>query len=629
MKSQVSNFTSENEKALHRNLTPLYVYKICDIIYFKGMSLLKWKGDLEVIGNSRKSFIKASFTFVSVILALLTSCSSLSVASSVSTVADTVVYGKIYTSNSDQKYATAFAVKDGRYIYVGTEEGVEPYIKEGTTEVIDYRGKGIVMAGATEGHGHYIVAAELNEIDAIVGGSTPEEILDNMRKYVLAHSDKEVYFVEGWEYGGEMMTLRFTYNMREALDEICSDKVIFMRDNVWHGAFMNSKGFEVAGYDKDTVIEGGEIAKDDEGNLLGFVSDIAVNYAAEKIVEEYQIISVEEVRSAVENAAALLHSLGYTNYFDAYTNMLGAETYEGLKEEDEEDGLTFNCIGAYKIDPYADIDESVAEAYDYMNKYSSKHFKADNIKLFADGGAVEVATGWMIESYFDGSHGNQVWSTDRMNEIVKKANEKGVSVHVHASGDGGTTQVVEAFINAESTVLSGVHNGLGHSRHITEDIKNKMAQHNIYSATNVCWRYVIAGGFLTLDEELYNQGYPMKSLLDKGIVMTSSTDYPANDGAPTDVCGIIEIGVNGTVEGVVTERMAEDEYLTVEEMINVMTINGAKQFDFEDERGSIEEGKYADFICIDKDITTCEKTDIHNGKVALVYFEGKEVYSLH
>ena len=235
----------------------------------------------------------------------------------------------------------------------------------------------------------------------------------------------------------------------------------------------------------------------------------------------------------------------------------------------------------------------------------------------------------MIEPYADGSHGNQVWSDDKMNEMVKKANENGLSVHVHASGDGATTQVVDAFINAEDTAAEGVHNGLGHSRHITDDIKAKMAEHNIYSATNICWRYHVVGEYVPMDEDLFNQGYPMKSLLDKGVVMTSSTDYPANDGAPSDVCGIIEMGVNGTLAGLDTERMAEDEYLTVEEMLDVLTINGAKQFDFEDERGSIEVGKYADFISIDKDITACEKTDIHEGKVNLVYFEGNEVYSLN
>ena len=544
-------------------------------------------------------------------------------------VADTVVYGKIYTSNANHEYADAFAVKDGKYIYVGSEEGVEPYIEDGTTKVIDYRDKGIVMAGATEGHGHYLLAAELNEMGAIVGGSTPDEILANMKKYVEANPDKNAYFVQGWETGGDMQELKFTYNMRQALDEICSDKVILMMDNVGHNAFMNTKGFEAAGYNKDTVLEGGTFAKDANGEFLGLISDIAVNYVVENVIAKSSIISVAEVRDAIKGASDLLHSYGYTNYFDAFTNVLGPETYEGIKEEDEQEGLTFNCIASYKIDPYANIDDAVATAHDYMTKYSTKHFKANNIKLFADGGAVEVGTGWMLEPYADGSHGNQVWSDDKMNEMVKKANENGLSVHVHASGDGATTQVVDAFINAEDTAADGVHNGLGHSRHITDDIKAKMAEHNIYSATNICWRYHVVGEYVPMDEDLYNQGYPMKSLLDKGVVMTSSTDYPANDGAPSDVCGIIEMGVNGTLAGLDTERMAEDEYLTVEEMLDVLTINGAKQFDFEDERGSIEVGKYADFISIDKDITACEKTDIHEGKVNLVYFEGNEVYSLN
>ena len=599
----------------------------------------------------RRNLIRKCAVFMSACVALagLTACSGASTAATsaaaeaageetaaeakasaetASTAADTVVYGKIYTSNANHEYVEAFAVKDGKYIYVGTEDGVKPYIEEGRTKIIDRRDSGLVMAGATEGHGHYLLAAELNEMGAIVGGSTPDEILANMKKYVEANPDKNAYFVQGWETGGDMQDLKFTYDMRQALDEICSDKVILMMDNVGHNAFMNTKGFEAAGYNKDTVLEGGTFAKDANGEFLGLVSDVAVNYAVENVIAKSSIISVAEVRDAIKGASDLLHSYGYTNYFDAFTNVLGPETYEGIKEEDEQEGLTFNCIASYKIDPYANIDDAVSVAHDYMDKYSSEHFKADNIKLFADGGAVEVGTGWMLEPYADGSHGNQVWSDDKMNEIVKKANEQGLSVHVHASGDGATTQVVEAFINAEDTAADGVHNGLGHSRHITDDIKAKMAEHNIYSATNICWRYHVVGEYVPMDEDLYNQGYPMKSLLDKGVVLTSSTDYPANDGAPSDVCGIIELGVNGTIAGLETERMAEDEYLTVEEMLDVLTINGAKQFDFEDERGSIEVGKYADFISIDKDITNCEKTDIHNGKVDLVYFEGNEVYSL-
>lgn len=547
--------------------------------------------------------------------------------------AEIVVYGKIYTSKTTGDYAEAFAVKDGKYIYVGDEAGAEQYIKDGVTEVIDRRDKGLVMSGATEGHGHYIMASELQVMDAIVGGSTAEEILVNMKAHVEKYPDKEAYFVMGWETSGAMKESRYTYNMRAKLDEICPDKIIFMMNNVGHGAFLNSKAIEMAGYNKDTVLEGGIFARDENGELLGFVEDVAVNYALEKIVTENELISVEDVRKAVKNAADSLHACGFTNYFDAATNMFGANTYEGIKEEDEDEGLTFNAIAAYKIDPYADIDKSVATAADYMHKYGTTHFKADNIKLFADGGAVEVKTGWMLEPYADGTYGNRVWSEDRMYEIVKKANEQGISVHTHASGDAATKQSVEAYVNAEPTAAEGVLNGIGHSRHITDEIKDVMAEHNIYSATNVNWRYTLTTDTrelietTTIDFDIFNDGYPMKSLLDRGIVMTSATDYPATDGAPYDMCSIIEIGVNGTIEGLDCGRMQEDEFLTVEEMLDVFTINGAKQFGFADERGSVEEGKYADFIFLDKDITTCELDEIHEAKVDNVYFEGQKVYS--
>jgi predicted amidohydrolase YtcJ len=159
-----------------------------------------------------------------------------------------------------------------------------------------------------------------------------------------------------------------------------------------------------------------------------------------------------------------------------------------------------------------------------------------------------------------------------------------------------------------------------------------MAQHGIYSATNICWRYELTGTEkeirALMDYDLYMDGYPMKSLLNKGIVMTSSTDYPANDGAPIDIASIIELGVNGTLPTEKTVRMKASEYLTVEEMIEVLTINGAKQFRLEAERGSIEVGKYADFLILTKDITACKKEKIHEAKVDSVYFEGKKVYSL-
>ncbi len=560
------------------------------------------------------------------LLSALTSCGA------ANEKADLVVYGKIYTSEKEGRYATSFAVKDGKYIYVGGEEGAKRYIQEGKTKIIDRRGNGLIAAGATEGHGHYITAAEISTIDAFLGGDNVKDILKNIEAHIKKHPEKEVYFTQGWTDEGEMVKIKNTVDMKSALDEICSTKPIVMMNDVGHSAFLNSKAFELAGFDKDTVIEGGSFSKDEKGELLGLADDVAVNYVMEKVVLPIGAISKNEAKEAIKSAADSLHANGYTNYFDAYSNFFGENTYSGISEEDKDNGLSFNLMTAYKIDPYNNMDEKIAEAERFMAKYSSPHFQPNNIKLFADGGAVEVKTGWMIGGYADGSHGNQVWENEAMDEVVRKANEKGLSIHAHASGDGATSQVVDACIKAEATAKKGVYNGLGHSRHITEETKDKMAAHHIYSATNIDWRYAFEGdeAFIKelMDYDTYLDGYPMKSLIDRGITLTSSTDYPANGNSPIDICGIIEIGVNGTIEGHRPLKFKASEFLTVEEMLDVMTINGAKQFQLEKERGSIKEGKYADFIFLDKDITSCPLTDIHAGKVETVYFEGDEVYTL-
>ena len=114
-------------------------------------------------------------------------------------IAETVVYGKIYTSNSNQDYASAFAVRGGKYIYVGSKDGVKQYIKDGTTKIVDLSNKGIVMAGATEGHGHYVGYGALAYLNLTVTGATQDEILENVKEYVEKNPNENAYYTFGWD----------------------------------------------------------------------------------------------------------------------------------------------------------------------------------------------------------------------------------------------------------------------------------------------------------------------------------------------------------------------------------------------------------------------------------------------
>ena len=547
--------------------------------------------------------------------------------------ADTVVYGKIYTSNANQEYVSAFAVKDGKYVYVGCEDGVAPYVKDGVTKVVDYRDKGLVMPGATEGHGHYIGYGALAYLNLTVTGATEEEILQNVKAYVDSRPNDAVYYTFGWD-NVAMLSIKEKIDMKSKLDEICKDKVMLIGDDSGHNAFFNSKAAEVAGLTKDTEIVGGVLSKGEDGELLGLSSDMAMNYLLKYAVGSQKLIQESDYEGVVKTTEAALHSFGYTNYQDGWTNYFGRQFMDALSEYDKKAGLSVVIGGSYKIDSYDDWETELEAAKECCEKYPTAHFKFNNVKLFADGEAVESGSGWLLDGYANGTHGTQVWEDDTMNAIVKAANEAGMSMHVHTQGDGASQQVINAFLDAEGSQTGSIFNGIVHGRNITADTKKKMGQHHIYAAENINWRVLTPKGrekeeveAVFADVSTYEAGYPIKSLLDEGVLVTSSTDVPAAAGAPTTVPGIIEVAVNDTRAEFEVAQLDETERVSVETAMDIMTINGAKQLQIEDERGSIETGKYADFICIDKDISSCAKDKIHEGEIKAVYFEGKEVYT--
>ena len=552
-------------------------------------------------------------------------------ASTPSTVADTVVYGKIYTSNASHEYAQAAAVKDGKYIFVGSEEDAKEFVQEGTTKVVDHRNKGLIIAGATEGHGHYVGMGAILCLDCTVTGSTEDELLANLKQYVANHPNFEAIYTLGWN-NVAMGEVKHTFQIMEKLDAICSDKVMLVVDDSGHNAFFNSKCAEVAGVTKDTHVEGGTFDKNENGELTGLATDMAMNYLLKYAVSKYQLMPKDEYANAAKAMETSLHACGYTNYQDGWTNYWDMQFLDFLSECDKNDGLNVMIGGTYKIDSYDDWKAELSKAEECANKYPTSHFQLHTIKLFADGEAVESKSGWLLDGYVDGTHGTQVWETETMNSIVRAANQAGFAVHVHTQGDGAIQQVVNACIAAEDVKKEGVLNGICHGRNYTEDCKKKMGEHGIYAAQNINWRVLIPKeneGMIEheLSMDQFMAGYPIRSLIDAGILVTSSTDVPSSGGAPCDVCGIVEAGVNGTRGDMEVVRVDPSELVSVEQALDIMTINGAKQLQIEAERGSVEVGKYADFVLIDKDITTCDPDKIHEGKVVSVYFEGREVYT--
>ena len=253
--------------------------------------------------------------------------------------------------------------------------------------------------------------------------------------------------------------------------------------------------------------------------------------------------------------------------------------------------------------------------------------RLDWVKLFMDG-TVESGSGFVDPLYPDGHQGLVNWTEEEATDITRKANGCGMSMHVHTMGNKAVNRAVNAFVSGGKDEM---RNTLVHVRNVNPEDWKRMADHNIYATAGMHWHH-FPNGVIEILKGVVPAGmedkfYPMKSYFDNGLNVSSHSDYPALGGSPDDPFGIMEIAVTGVLSGENGAPLWPEELLTREQALTALTINCAKQMFLEDERGSISEGKCADFLLVDKDVLSCPVNEIHTARTIATYFEGKKVFS--
>ena len=557
--------------------------------------------------------------------------------------ADLVVFGTVYTAEDENDgLAEAFAVKDGKYIYVGDREGAKQFIQEGKTEVLDQSGEGLIIPGCTEGHGHYFDGTGLNS--QLPGSNCSyEEALEILREQVEKNGITQ--FVSfGWNSYELTEKRKSGFNFAEEIENAAPGIPVVLIDNSGHGAVCNTTALQKAGILDHPEVRGGKVELDGEGKPSGYVGDQAVFYVTDKTIE--RPLTEEQYRNACLYGMNRLLELGYTNALDAFTNMYDpVGLYEAIKKMDDEGKLKINVAGCYNIKSYdSDIYQTkVDEVADIANKYSSPHFNASYIKLFADG-VVEAGNGWILGEYKKNveegkEHGNIIWNQDELDAITKYANSKDIIIHMHAYGDAAVKSTLDAYVASNEANGNEYRNCLAHVRNIQPEDAVRAAEHKIPIAENLIWhsdysddeKAIKDSIIANIGEDLYYSGYPMKSLVDKGVIVSSSTDAPAAESVVGSIMNVLHVAVTGTVPQDRTHPFAKEELLTVREGLKALTINGAWQLGLEKERGSVKVGKYADFVLLDKNILEYEGEEllsIADTKILNTYFEGEKVYSV-
>ena len=553
---------------------------------------------------------------------------------SVKTSANLVVYGKIFTSENNQ-IVEAFAVKDGKYVYVGDKAGAEAFIEAGKTEVVDYSAKGLVMPSCGNGHAHYSIGVALPIVGTVAIGTTPDKFLNELVPAAVKKAREAkatAIFGFGWNY----FTFLDQIPTRQQLDAICSDISIYFADDEGHKGVANTLMLVNAGImkadgtvlKKDKDIRGGEIVMGADGTPTGFLKEQAGTYTR-SFLDNESLYTVDVAKIVIPKIQEHLLAEGYTMYIDGWGNYFyNNNFFKAAQQLDQAGEMNFVLGLTYEIESWMNVDEALKRAAD-VQQYATTRVKTNWLKLFMDG-TVEGGTGYVEPLYPDGHQGLANWTEEELTDITRQTNAKGISMHIHTMGNKAVNTVVSAYVNGGKDEL---RNTIVHVRNVNAEDYQRLADHNIYVVSGMLWHhcpsyaadYIREHGLAPVGVE--DKSYPMKSYFDKGIHMTSHSDFPATSGSPDDPFGIIEIAVTGVMAGENGNPWWPEECITREQAIEALTINIAKQMLIEKERGSISEGKYADFLLVNKDVLSCPETEIHEAKPAATYFEGKKVFA--
>ena len=542
--------------------------------------------------------------------------------------------GVVYTVDRQRSLAEAVAVTGRNIIYVGSNSGAAG-LTGPQTEVIDLGGK-MVLPGFIDSHAH--ASATINGDDSVIldGLDSAAAYVSAVKDFAAAHPDLSVIYGHGWR--NEAFAPEGP--PKEALDEVVWDRPVSLMSNDGHSIWVNSRALEMAGVTRHTpcpsggLIEMNPVTGEPGGTVRETARDLIQNVLPPYTVEQMKTGIRDFMREASRVGITSVHDPllllpdggGQLNGFGSARNSVAA--YQNLVANGE---LTCRVRGTILTDPTrGELQVPALAAACAAQKHPL--FRISGAKVFVDG-VVEGGTAYLQKPYAHKPdfRGEPLWEQDRLNALCRAADRHNLQIHIHAIGDAAVKMALDALEYART------HNGPRDSRHLIthlqivdyEDIP-RFARLGVVGVPQPFWH--VKGAFFReievkfLGYERAEKEYPMKSFLAAGVTLASASDYPVQVPSPPLV---------GIMRGVLRRHVGETdpdeilgagERMTPADMIASFTINGAYANRIEDETGSIEVGKKADLVVLEKNLFDIPAEQIGAVPVLMTLFEGRTVY---
>lgn len=524
------------------------------------------------------------------------------------------VNGYTLSSEGELIQFDAMAIRDGKVEQLGSDslilaefEGFERIDGEGNT----------LIPGLIDAHAH-VMGLGYREMNVNVTGlESLEETMNEISGFAEAHPDREWILGRGWN---QVLWEENEFPTASNLDEIVSDRPVYLTRIDGHAAWANSRALEIAGIDQDTQDpRGGRIVRDENGNATGILIDTAMGLVEQQIPE----YGVEEMSEALQLAMESISSYGITSVHDAG---IDAETWE-LYKETADNGELLTRIYAMIGGTGSTFDQLSQNGP--IESYAEDMLSLRSVKVYTDG-ALGSRGAAMLRDYHDdpGNSGLLFHDQKELNEMLMKGAEKGYQMNVHAIGDAANRQVLNGFAH--------VYEQLGEQCDLRHRIEHAqiVAPEDIPRFQELCliasMQPTHATSDMNMAEDRVGQdrmegAYAWQAFLDQGTLIAGGSDFPVEHVNP--FYGLYSAVTRQDHGGMPPGGWYSEHQMSRIEAFRSFTLDAAVAGHQEEVLGTLERGKWADFILIDRDFFTIPASDIWQTEVLETWVAGENVYS--
>ncbi|WP_299678943.1 amidohydrolase family protein [uncultured Dokdonia sp.] len=515
-----------------------------------------------------------------------------------------VANATVYTVNDAFAKAESFAIKDGAFVAVGTSQEITDAYT--ASEIIDASGK-TVLPGLIDAHCHFYGLGQNLQIVDLVGTTSYDEVLERVSAFAKANPATAFLRGRGWDQNDWEVQV---FPTKEKLDALFPDVPVALERVDGHAYLVNQKALDMAGITEATIVTGGEIVKVD-----GKITGVLVDRPQELVDAVMPKASRAQNITSLKDAQKLCFSYGLTTVNDAGLDKPIIELIDSLHTADD-----------LKMRVYAMISNNDENLDHYLTtgKVKTDYLNVRSVKVYGDG-ALGSRGAALKESYSDkdGHFGAMITPVADIQNLSKRIADAGFQMNTHAIGDSANVVVLRAYKEALKNT-DDPRWKVEHAQVVAQndfDFFNKKIIPSVqptHATSDMYWAEDRVG------TDRIKGAYAFKDLLNKSGIVVLGTDFPVEQVSPfyTFYAAVARKDLKQYPAG----GYQMENALTREETLKGMTIWAAYSNFEEAEKGSIETGKFADFIIMDKDIMTVTEDEIPNLEVRATYVGGEKVY---